>query len=272
MSALDYRTIIQPSGTLRLTSHDDHHVHELSRYKAQRLNWGQWARALIGLRPEAVPSVVTDRPYHFPIIGPDHHAIPVVTDVPGHTPIAGLGLDTQSISDRLRPNDAHIISTNQSPGMQGKLPVQTVIHLSNPTPVPMPTIVPHDGMPLTELQKRVHMDTIIPAIWKLLQDTFGYVVWNYEDLYRQLSTWDGNVLSLFRDVHFVWRVVVSSVLALGILEIVPLLEILFHLWWDFMELVYSTFRYLGTVINEAIHFIMILWDDADAMWFRLTGR
>lgn len=278
MSALDYRHASQPAGTLRLSSSDDFIPHQLTKYKPVGRKWGEgWLQAVTGY-PSGRPPVATvntvpsDFAYaHSHLKTPDGHAIPVVLDVPGHAPVLFHPI---SVSDKLlKPNDGGtVIQTNQNAAMDTKLPQETYIHLVKPVEIPMTSVVPHDGPPLTELQKKVHLDTIIPAIYEGIKSVVGYVIWNYEDLYNQFQKWDGSPLNLFQDMHFLWRGMVSAIITLGLIEIVPILESLVSLWWDFMGLVYHSFVFLGNAVSEAFHIIATLWDDADNLWFKLTGR
>ena len=274
MSALDYRNRVQPSGTLRLSSSDDWVPHRITKFKPAQKSWTDIVKAVVDYPTDRPPAYVTANPIDFAyahsgLKTPDGHSVPVVTDVPGHAPV----LDLQPLSDRLKPNDATIVQTNQNGAMEPKLPQDTYIHISNPTTtIPLNTVIPHDGPPLTELQKRIHLDTIVPAVYDAIKRAVGYVIWNYEDLYNQFRLWDGSPLNLFRDMHFVWRCMVSAVITLGLIEIVPLLESLFSLWWDFMSLVYHAFVFAGHAVSEVIHFLVLLWDDADALWFKLTGK
>lgn len=276
MSALDYRTAIQPSGTLRLSSADDYEPFQLKPYRTTfGRGFGAWWRNVIGgpRRPSPIVSTTGDVGFgiaHSGAPDPLHpgYSVPVyVTPTP-----LPEELPTNPVSETLvQPNIAPVIETNQNDAMETKLPSQTYIHIVAPpgSTTQYPVVIPHDGhTPGYAMQIR----KLVDDIYRALKTTFGYVLFTYEDLYNQLMLWDGKVTSLLTNVHFLWRMAVTGIVTIGILEIVPLLESIFSVWWDLMELIYHFFEFLGSAVQEVVYGIRILYDDVDALWFKLTGR
>jgi hypothetical protein len=305
MSALDYHSVIQPSGTLRLSSHDDFVPFQLKPYKPNKEGtvgggarwWWNGLASVIGGPNRAGATVTSTADIAFPVVhsgavDPLHpgHAVPVLVDVPGIAPISNplpaplpvVPAPVQApalppISTIItQPTIAPVIETNQNGATEPKLPSQTYIHLVPPSSgssvVALPVVIPHDGHEPGLLERQFHIQTLVPLIYDALKSTVGYVIWTYEDLYNQLSHWDGKATSLLKDVHFLWRAAVTGLVTLALIEIGPLLQSLFSLWWDLMELLFGFFRFIGSAVQEAVYMVRILYDDVDALWFRITGR
>lgn len=278
MSALDYRTVVQPTGLLRLSSADDfvpYHIKSYPNGPVDTGNLGSWVKNVLTHVVSSTPRPGTDYlttiPLGFQVAHagpktPDGHSVLVVHDVPGHPPLVQPLGSSQRATE---VNAAPVVTTNQNDAMQIKPPGQLYIHISTPNQG-VPIVIPHDGPPVHPLQKNFQLSTFVENLYLWIKKTIGYVWWTYEDFFEQWRTWDGSAISLLKDTHRIWRTIVTGFITLGLLEIVPLLESLFHLWWGFMELVYYAFEFLGTGISEFVHFLWLVYDDVEWLWFKLT--
>lgn len=277
MSALDYRTVIQPTGLLGVSSTDDFVPFRVKSYTNSGSS--SWIKNVLSHAISSTPrpgrDYLTSVPLGFQVAHnqqqhglhtPDGHGVLVVHDVPGYAPVVHpLGSGARVLETNLTP----VVSTNQNDAMEVKPPGQVYIHISQPNQG-VPIIIPHDGPPPHPLQQNFQLSTFVENLYLVIKKILGYVWWSYEDFVEQWRTWDGSAVSLLKDTHRIWRTIVTGFLTLGLLEIVPLLESVFHIWWGFMELVYYAFEFLGTGITEFFHFLWLVYDDAEWLWFKLT--
>lgn len=73
------------------------------------------------------------------------------------------------------------------------------------------------------------------AIWDVLSSTFGYVLWNFEDLIQQLHMWDGSAWGLITNLSLLWRILVSTGMIVGLAFAGPALEAILRILqitWD----------------------------------------
>lgn len=102
-------------------------------------------------------------------------------------------------------------------------------------------------------------DSILKTIVLALKDTLGYVVFTYQDLYHYISeyraghwTWT----NLVSDVAFLWRLSVTILITLGLMQIATVTESLFRLADSLLGMVMAIFGFVGESLNTVREFVM----------------
>lgn len=115
-----------------------------------------------------------------------------------------------------------------------------------------------------------HPGTIVTHIYDVVKGFGSYVVWNYQDFVEQFRTWNGTWTGLLEHTALVWRMFVTAVITIGIIELSPILASLWTILGELVEVLLTIFRWATGVTMEAFHLMGILWDDVVSIVQRLT--
>lgn len=229
-----------------------------------------------GSRPyNALYNVNPMTPLQFRLsqMGPDgvHRQPVLLTTVNNGLPPPPVTTDTPSSRPTLPPNSITNFQPN-IPGIPGG--PATVLPLNKDTSalyeIKDHTLVSND-FGLSHWDMLFHPGTIITHIYDVVKGFGSYVVWNYQDFVEQFRTWNGTWTGLLEHTALIWRMFVTAVLTIGIIELSPILASLWTILGELVEVLLTIFRWATGVSMEAFHLMGVLWDDVVSIVQRLTA-
>lgn len=112
---------------------------------------------------------------------------------------------------------------------------------------------------------QIHSTGVLGMIWQTLKDALGYVVWNFQDLQRYFSQSSRNGwswLDLSRDVGFLWRLGVTALISMGVIQLVGVTDSLVRLVDGLMGILSRLFGMGWDVLNSIRTYVAeILFDN-----------
>lgn len=127
------------------------------------------------------------------------------------------------------------------------------------------------GLPDQRLTQRFAIANIPRMIWQAMESTFGYILFTYQDLYVQLSQWNGSWVSLVKNVNLIWRVGVTTLVTMGLIEIVPFLSSLSRLLIEIGDIIWAMGSLFWSGLEEMGSLLSLIWDDTMDIIRRVTG-
>ena len=97
---------------------------------------------------------------------------------------------------------------------------------------------------------------VIWTLWEVTVETFRYVIWDVEEFVRLFRAWNGSLLMLTGHPQYlydlVWRSLVTGLLAVGLVELAPLLSVMTQ-WTRWMvDVVWATGRWLVDTVGNGL--------------------
>lgn len=117
----------------------------------------------------------------------------------------------------------------------------------------------------------ISFQNIPRMLWQAVTNSFGYIVFTYQDLYAQLINWNGSWVSLVKNVNLIWRLAVTSVITMGLIEIVPFFSSVSRLLMEIGEIIWSVAGLFMKGVDEIWGFLELLWQDMVIIVRRITG-
>lgn len=108
-----------------------------------------------------------------------------------------------------------------------------------------------------------HLDvnSMVRDIWNMLGSAVKYIEFSYADLYRLLTTNHGSWLNIVHDVDVLYRLIITALITVGILQIAPLLQLVFSLARSIFDIIVFTYQTSVSSARELWNVLMNIYDD-----------